>query len=805
LTTKEFIPALSDALTGLEERPQLLLIEELLEGERSQENLPVRCAPGNLAYVIFTSGSTGVPKGAMVEHRGMLNHLYAKISDLQLTAADAVAQTASQCFDISVWQFLSALLVGGRVNIFDDEAAHDAARLLGEIQSRRITIFETVPTLLRATLNHAEASGAERLQLDALRWMLVTGEALPPDLCRQWLDAYPAVPLLNAYGPTECSDDVTHCVISEPPAEDVVHMPIGRPVSNMSLYVLDAHLKPVPVGVSGELYVGGVGVGRGYLNNPAQTARVFIPNPFSAAPGARLYKTGDLARFLSDGQIEFLGRVDYQVKIRGFRIELGEIETALAAHASVHETAVMVREDAPGDKRLVAYVVPRAGELTSTSELRSFIKQRLPEYMLPSAFVLLDALPLTPNGKVDRKALPAPEGERPELNAEFTAPRTPAEEQLAAIWQQVLRVERVGVYDNFFELGGDSILMIQIISKASAVGLHLTLRQFFQHQTIAELSTLVSATQHVHAEQGPVTGEVPITPVQHWLLEQNLADPHHFNLALMLEVPSSSDAALWSEVARQVLSHHDALRLRFSRQEQGWRQFNDAPREPVPFSWVDLSEIPAPEQTRPVETAAAELQASLNLSEGPILRVALFHLGDGGRGRLLIVIHHMAIDGVSWRILVEDIMLAYEQLSRGEPVRLPSKTTSFKRWAERVAEYARTAELQQEASYWLSEPRRRVRRLPLDFPRGLNTVASTQFVTRTLTSEETRLLLQNVPAVFQTQIDEVLLAALAQTFKNWTGKRRLLVDVEGHGREDLFPDVDLSRTVGWFTAIYPVL
>ncbi|HEV2707576.1 MAG TPA: amino acid adenylation domain-containing protein [Pyrinomonadaceae bacterium] len=806
LSTREFVPALSDALTGLsEERPELLLIEKLLEGERPVENLPRRCAPANLAYVIFTSGSTGVPKGAMVEHRGMLNHLYAKITDLKLTGADTVAQTASQCFDISVWQFLAALLVGGRVCVFDDEAAHDAARLLEEIRRQRINIFETVPTLLRATLNHSEASGAERLRLDGLRWMLVTGEALPPDICRQWLDVYPEVPLMNAYGPTECSDDVTHCVISVPPSAEVAHMPIGRPVSNMKLYILDARLNPVPVGVSGELYVGGVGVGRGYLNNARQTAQVFIPHPFSEVPGARLYKTGDLARFLPDGQIEFLGRIDYQVKIRGFRIELGEIETALAAHPAVHDAVVLVREDVPGDKRLVAYVVPAGDERVSTSELRNFLKQRLPEYMSPSAFVVLDALPLTSNGKVDRKALPAPEGERPELNAEFSLPRTTSEAQLVDIWQQVLRVERVGIHDNFFELGGDSILMIQIISKANAVGLHLTLRQFFQHQTVAELAALVSDAQHVHAEQGIVTGDVPLTPVQHWLVEQNLADLHHFNLALMLEVPSSDNSALWSEVVRQLLSHHDALRLRFDRQETGWRQFNDAPGETVPFSWLNLAEMPEQEQSQAIERAAAELQASLNLSAGPIVRIALFHLGANQRGRLLIVIHHMAIDGVSWRILIEDLMLAHEQLSRGETVRLPSKTTSFKRWAERLDEHARSLELQQEASYWLSEPRRRVRRLPLDFPHGLNTVDSTRFITRTLTNEETRLLLQSVPAVFHTQIDEVLLTALAQTFKNWTGKRRLLVDVEGHGREDLFTDADLSRTVGWFTAIYPVL
>jgi amino acid adenylation domain-containing protein/non-ribosomal peptide synthase protein (TIGR01720 family) len=808
LATRGFVRDLSDALEGFtEEPPQILLIEELLASERhAQDNLPLRCTRDHLAYVIFTSGSTGVPKGAMVEHRGMLNHLCAKVSELRLTQTDTIAQTASQCFDISVWQFLAALLVGGRVEIFDDEAAHDAARLLEEIRGRQITVFETVPTLLRATLDHATANGNAFTQpLAALRWMVMTGEALPPDLCRQWLDAYPDIPLLNAYGPTECSDDVAHCAINVPPSEDVANMPIGRPVSNTSLYILDSHLRPVPVGVSGELYVGGVGVGRGYLNNPGQTAQSFIPNVFSVDPGARLYKTGDWARFHPDGNIEFLGRIDYQVKIRGFRIELGEIEAALVAHPSVREAVVLAQEDLPGNKRLLAYIVTRDGEPASTSELRNFIKQRLPEYMVPSVFVTLDRMSLTANGKVDRKALPVPEGERPELNKVFTPPGTPIEEQLADIWQQILRVERVGIHDNFFELGGDSILMIQVISKAGSAGLRLTLKQFFLHQTIAELAALVSETQYVPAEQGIVSGPVPLTPAQHWLIEQELLDPHHFNLALMLEVPSSADAALWSEVVRQIIIHHDALRLRFSRQGARWQQFNEAPVESVPFSWVDLSAIPEQEQGQAIEGAAADLQASLDISRGPIIRVALFHLGERRPGRLLIIIHHMAVDGVSWRILVEDIRLAYEQLSRGEPVTLPLKTTSFKRWAERVNEHARSDELQAEASYWLAEPRRRLRRLPSDFSQGGNTVASTQLVQKALTAEETRLLLQSVSAVFRTEIDAVLLTSLAQAFKGWTGKQRLLIDMERHGREDLFPDIDVSRTVGWFTAIYPML
>ena len=381
--------ALTPALAGLPdgERPTVLAIEPLLDdgrrGADDDRNLEPRATPRDLAYVIFTSGSTGLPKGAMVEQQGMINHLYAKITDLALSDTDCVAETASQCFDISVWQFLAALLVGGQVRIYPDEVAFDPWQLLAHVEQDGVTILETVPSLLRAMLEHVVET-SERPKLVALRWLLATGEALPPDLCRQWLRSYPAIPLLNAYGPTECSDDVTHYPLAQAPSAEELHVPIGRPVANMRLYVLDTRMEPVPVGVAGEIYVGGIGVGRGYLNDPARTAERFIPNPFTdfglpildfglgatddpiqnpkskIQNGARLYKTGDLVRQRPDGALIFLGRIDDQVKLRGFRIELGEIETVLRQHPAVHEAVVVDREDRPGDVSLVAYVVPNA-------------------------------------------------------------------------------------------------------------------------------------------------------------------------------------------------------------------------------------------------------------------------------------------------------------------------------------------------------------------------------------------------------------------------------------------------------------
>ncbi len=341
----------------LEKQPIVLQIEELLARVQSEENLAISCTPKNLAYVIYTSGSTGIPKGVMIEHKGMLNHLYAKIFDLKLTDTDIVAQNARQSFDISVWQFLGVLLVGGCVHIFNNEIAINPKQLLEQVECQRISVLEIVPSMLRVIIEEITLRGSNRPTLSKLRWLMLTGEALPPKLCRQWLDYYPAIPMMNAYGPTECSDDVAHYPIYLPPDPELLNMPIGRPVANMQLYILDSQLKPVPIGITSELYVGGIGVGRGYLNSPELTAKSFIPNPFNKEQGSLLYKTGDSARYKLDGNIEFLGRLDNQVKVRGFRIELGEIEAVLNQHPTVEEAVVLTRENEAEEQQIIAYVV----------------------------------------------------------------------------------------------------------------------------------------------------------------------------------------------------------------------------------------------------------------------------------------------------------------------------------------------------------------------------------------------------------------------------------------------------------------
>jgi amino acid adenylation domain-containing protein len=468
--------------------------------------LPAVSADG-LAYVMYTSGSTGAPKGVMVEHRGMVNHVLAKLADLEMGEDSVLAQNGPPTFDIVVWQCLAPLVVGGRVAVLVDEVADDPANLLAAIEAGGITVLQVVPSMLRAVLDEPA------VPLTTLRWIVPTGEALPTALCRRWLGRYPGIPLLNTYGSTECSDDQCHDAIRRLSTADegVAIASIGTPIFNMTAHVLDANLAPVPVGVVGELYIGGVGVGvgRGYLGDPERTAAAFVPDPFGSRPGARLYRTRDLARRRADGRLDFLGRVDAMIKLRGFRIEPGEIEAALGRHPAVGAAAVLARAHPSGDRVLVAYVVARAGAPPSIEELRRFLGERLPPYMVPSVVMFVEALPLTANGKLDAGRLPAPQWEVAEAG-ELIAPRTPAEDLIAAIWADVLGLDRVGVTQDFFAIGGDSIKSIQIVARCQRAGLHVRPSDLFQQSTVAGLAALAGGPAASAAANGHLPSfEIP--------------------------------------------------------------------------------------------------------------------------------------------------------------------------------------------------------------------------------------------------------------------------------------------------------
>ncbi|MDZ8224136.1 non-ribosomal peptide synthetase [Nostoc sp. ChiVER01] len=776
----------------------------------SQDNAIVQLTVGitkvqttNLAYVIYTSGSTGRPKGVLISHGAIANHCCIIQQAYALVQSDRVLQFASINFDASLEQIFPTLIVGACLILRGSDVWTPT-----NFQKIILDFGLSVVNLPTAYWQQLAQEWVKTQVLDTnskLRLVVVGGDIILPEYVTQWQQSpMSCVRLVNAYGPTETTITATLFEILPQLSQDInlKKIPIGRPLPNRNIYILDTYLQPVPIGVPGELYIGGVGLAKGYLNLPQLTSEKFIPNPFSTNPNSRLYKTGDLVRYLSDGNIEYLGRIDNQVKIRGFRIELGEIETVLSQHGDVKASCVIVCEDTPGNKRIVAYVVPHQGQIPTVNQLRSFISGQLPAYMMPHAFVMLESLPLLPNGKVDRRALPAPDF-RGELEVSFVGPRTPIEGMLAQIWAEVLRLEQVGIYDNFFELGGDSILSIQIISRAKQIGLHLALKQLFAHQTIAELATVANIVNAIAVEQGLVTGTLPLTPIQHYFFEQNFPEPHHFNQSFLLSVPSDLEPELLKQVLQQLLAHHDALRLRFTQYESTWQQIHSAVNDNISFSQIDLSELPESEQQTAIETKAASFQASLNLSEN-LVQVAFFHLGIDKRARLLIVIHHLVVDGVSWRILLEDLQTAYQQLAQGKAIALTAKTTSFKDWSEKLTAYAQSIALKSEVAYWLNESRAAVPSIPVDHTQGANTVASASTVSVSLNEIETRALLQDVPKAYNTQINDVLLTALVLVLAKWTNSSSVLFNLEGHGREDIVDGVDLSRTIGWFTTIFPV-
>jgi amino acid adenylation domain-containing protein/non-ribosomal peptide synthase protein (TIGR01720 family)/FkbM family methyltransferase len=1071
-----------------------------IEGQ-SGEDLPDQAGPDSLAYVIYTSGSTGRPKGVAVEHRQLSNYVNSVAERLDLPPAASYATVSTLAADLGNTMIFPALCAGGHLHVIGQERVSNADALAEYFAKNRIDCLKIVPSHLEALLTSPRAEDViprARLVLggEASRWGLIEKVRALAPRCK----------IFNHYGPTETTVGVLTCA-AQPGADgrESAAVPLGRPLANVRVYLLNSYRRPVPAGVAGEVYVGGSCVARGYINRPELTAERFTPDPFSSEPGARLYRTGDLARSLSDGSLEFLGRVDDQVKIRGFRIELGEIEAALRQHPGVDDAIVLPRADGAGNRRLVAYVAPGrkhrrtiegrvrhqlpnrmeiahlnrnetdygfreiferesyfrhgvsldegacvldvganigmfslfvserfpdariyayepvgaiydvlrlnaelygpnvrahnlglsaapgtaqftyfpgysvmsglsaysdaegekrtlktilrnregAGEsaslldhadelldgrfagqtvqcrLTTISEiiereaiervnllkidaqkaeadvlagirpgdwekidqivmethdqtgeqtegrvervvgllkergyrvtveqeeefrgtdrhtvyalrgerrpqakaatapgqvarpessileaddLGRFLEQKLPDYMIPSNIVLLDALPLNANGKVDRNALPSPEEADRGSGPDFNPPKTEVEKALAKIWAGALGLDRVGINDNFFKLGGDSIISIQIVVKANQAGIRLTPRQFFQHQTIAELAAVANEAGAVDAEQGPIAGPAPLTPIQHWFFEGRPVDPHFWNMALLLESRRTLDSAVLNRAAQTLLVHHDALRLRFTPGESGWSQTNGAPDDFSPLTQVDLSELPTGAESEAIEGASAQIQASLDLGRGPLMRLAHFSFSGDRAARLLLVIHHLAVDGVSWRILLEDLQAAYQGLSANGEGRLPLKSTSFKRWAERLPEYAGSDGLRKEAEYWLGLPWREVAPLPVDAitavnsagARASNTVGASRAVTVSLTAAETQSLMQSVPEAYNTQINDALLAALAQALRRWTGRRVHLIDLEGHGREEILEGVDLTRTVGCFTTRLPV-
>ncbi|RMP61353.1 hypothetical protein ALQ18_00744 [Pseudomonas marginalis pv. marginalis] len=754
----------------------------------------------NLAYVIYTSGSTGLPKGVAVAHGPLVAHIIATGERYETGPTDCELHFMSFAFDGSHEGWMHPLINGASVLIRDD-SLWLPEYTYAQMHRHNVTMAVFPPVYLQQLAEHAERDGNP----PAVRVYCFGGDAVAQasyDLA--WRALKPTY-LFNGYGPTETVVTPLLWKARKGDPCGAVYAPIGTLLGNRSGYVLDAQLNLQPIGVAGELYLGGEGVARGYLERPALTAERFVPGPFGK-PGSRVYRSGDLTRGRPDGVVDYLGRVDHQVKIRGFRIELGEIEARLREQDSVGET-VVVAQEGPTGKQLVAYVVPldltllddAVAQSNSREALRRALKTRLPDYMVPTHLMFLACMPLTPNGKLDRKGLPLPDVSL--MQQVYVAPQSELEHKLAAIWSDVLRLPRVGVHDNFFELGGDSIISIQVVSRARQVGVRFTPKDLFQHQTVQSLAAVaLEGEGAVVLDQSALTGELLLLPVQHAFFDDEIPQREHWNQSVVLQPHQRLEAPLLVAALQALIEHHDALRTRFVHAANGWAAAYRGPEQHQAEQVLWQTTLTTLEE---LEALGEEAQRSLDLSQGPLLRAVLVGLTDGSQ-RLLLVIHHLVVDGVSWRILLEDLQSAYRQLAEGANVVLPAKTSSTRAWAERLQAYAGSAALGQELRWWQTQLHGSRAGLPGADPQASVSNRDALSVTTHLDQGFTRRLLQDAPSAYRTQINDLLLTALARVMVRWTGDASMLIRLEGHGREDLFDEIDLTRTVGWFTSLYPL-
>lgn len=750
----------------------------------------VSISEDQLAYCIYTSGTTGKPKGVLNAHAGLANRLFWMRDDLNITADSVLFHKTPYVFDVSVWELTMPFIVGCPLVIARPEGHLDPEYLQDTIEREGVTFIHFVPSMLNVFI---DVASAEKLQ--SLTHIVCSGEALSAAVTEKTKQLLTTPEIVNLYGPTEAAIDVTSMNLRAIDTEKE-GVSIGRPAANTKIYVVNTDLQLQPVGVVGELLIGGIQVANGYVNKPELTAQKFIKNPFQAE--GNVYRTGDLVRWLPNGTLDFLGRKDDQVKINGYRVELGEVTNAIENLETVKQ-AVVVVDEARGSKRLLAYFVAE-NELTREG-IQKELKGKLPEYMIPVDFMQLDTIPLTINGKVNRKALPAFLISETETT-NYVAPRNEKEEIIAAIWQDVLGIETVGVNDNFFSLGGDSIIAIQFISKAKKQGITLKVKDVFEFQTIDELATKVNHEIQIISEQGILEGNFGLLPIQSYFFEKGYTKDDQYNQSLLLTLPKNITRNQLNEAVAGVYQKHDILRARF---------------ELVNDEFVGTYETTIPEISEETITGTeaigeavtkvcASYQETLNTTEGTVARFVLINTPESeATNRVFIVAHHLVIDGVSWRIIADDLTANLQKVSKGETVSIGEKTTSFRQWQERLATYANSETLNEEFAYWKSITEK-IETLPQDTDfDGKTTYQGVDSYNVSFSQELTTSLLKESNQAFSTEINDLLLAALAMSFSTWTNNDNLVIGLEGHGREELFDDVDITETVGWFTSLYPVL
>ncbi|MCB2311584.1 condensation domain-containing protein [Clostridium tagluense] len=784
---------------------EIIMLDSLDDKVPSEydDNLECINKSTDLAYTIFTSGSTGIPKGILIEHNNVTN-LILGLSERVYSRYNQnlnVALVAPYVFDASVQQIFASLLLGHTLYIVPDSARGNGEELIKYYVKNKIDISDGTPTHIALML---EGNKDDVLML-GVKHFIIGGEALPLAFVKRFLNLFKEdSPIItNVYGPTECCVDSTSYDIYKDVIDNLREIPIGSPMPNGRIYIISNDEQLLPIGVEGEICIAGDGVARGYLKRDELTLERFINNPL--IPNEKIYKTGDTGKWLENGNLYFMDRIDNQVKIRGYRIELGEIQNQLLRHPEIMEAVVVVREDGESsdlsNKYLCAYIVFR--KEIDPIEIRKFLLFNLPDYMIPQYFVPMKRLPKTYNGKLDKSSLLNPK--ILELNNwnNLMEARTPIEAKLVDCYKKVLGREKLGINENFFVIGGDSIKTIQIISRMKKDGFKLEMNDIFQHPTIQELAPYVKQIEHV-CDQSSITGNVPLTPIQREFFSGSNIDMNHFNQSVMLFLPKRLSEELVKAIFSKLQEHHDALRMNFKTNDGQIIQVCEGLELPVSLKVFELENE---ENVSDVfKSKVNEIQGSINLESGPLMNLGLFHLDDGDR--LLIVIHHLVVDGVSWRILFEDIETLYQQYVRGENLVLPLKTDSYKEWAERLIQYSKNEEILKEKQYW-SDIVRKLESMPMiskDYDGDYDYyLKDREVLSINLSEEETNKLLNNTNQAFGTEINDILLTALALSGNETFGNSKILVELEGHGREQIINNIDISRTVGWFTSLFPVL
>lgn len=753
--------------------------DQLLDQLKTSENLSRINGADDLAYVIYTSGTSGYPKGVMIEHRGNVNMSLSQVRKFGIHASDRVLQFASMSFDASISEIFMALYSGASMVMLGSRArVHEADSLVSFMKDNLVTIVTLPPSYLNIVVPES---------LAFLRVLITAGESAKMNHATTYSRF---LNYFNAYGPTEYSVCVSIYKVGDRD-RDRQSVPIGTPIANTEVYILDEKNRLVPVGVNGEICVSGAGLARGYLNQESLTMSKFVEHPFIQSK--RMYRTGDIGRWLEDGSIEFSGRRDHQIKIRGHRIELGEVENSLLRHGLVKDATVIAKE-LSGVNHLVAYVV--TSQSVDVRTMKEYLRSVLPEFMVPTFIHFADDFSLNIHGKIDRSSLPQFDAEQV---SEHVKPRTEGEALLIQVWESVLDRTGLSVNDDFFSLGGDSIKAIQIASRILKHNYRVTVRDIFENPSVSLLAGKLKVVEY-RGTMDVVEGSIPLSPIQHEFFEKFAQFPSHFNQAVLLDFPSRLDVEKLTLVFKKVVEHHDIFRATFKPSGGRWLQFNHGLTAGPHVDVIDLRA-----ERDPVHTMLNELdliQASLNIADGPLMRVAVFRLPK--EDKLLISIHHLIIDTVSWRILIEDLSLLFDQQARGEKLALPMKTDSFLKWATRLSKYATENKIEKEIPYWNSVDGTSLR-IPNDYTNRVNTYRYAARKIFKLNKRDTKKLLTTVNRPFNTNTQDVLLAAFALAIKKHFAKNEILIGMEGHGREEIFDDLDFSRTIGWFTSSYPVL